>query len=109
MKQETIDIMRALLDGETVEESLSSGRWVEIGEPDKVRSAIFEDYREYRIKPRTIRIGKYDVPEPVRMGRIHVGWYLCLKPTMTLDEFKLKEPMEITSYPLQSMRIAKDV
>ena len=64
MKQETLDAMRAWLDGETVEESLSSGRWVEIGGPDKVRSAVFEDYRVYRIKPRTIRIGKYDVPEP---------------------------------------------
>ena len=65
MKQETLDAMRAWADGETVEESLSSGRWVEIGGPDKVRSAVFEDYRVYRIKPRTIRIGKYDVPAPL--------------------------------------------
>ena len=84
MKQETIDIMRAWLDGETVEESLSSGRWVEIGGPDKVRSAVFEDYRVYRIKPRTIRIGKYDVPEPEREAPMYGQKYYV--PSITSED-----------------------
>ena len=67
MKQETLDAMRAWLDGETVEVQWPSGSWFRLYSASEAISAIFDDASSYRIKPRTIRIGEYDVPEPCRV------------------------------------------
>ena len=57
--EDTAQVMAAAGRGEEVE-VFAGGRWV-----DK-QSGVFYSGAEYRIKPRTIRIGEYDVPEPMR-------------------------------------------
>ncbi|MBD2798311.1 hypothetical protein ID856_17635 [Xenorhabdus sp. 18] len=42
-------------------QELDCGDWFEMAE-----SSFFDPDLEYRLKPKTIRIGDYDVPEPVR-------------------------------------------
>lgn len=57
--KETAPVMAAAGRGEEVE-VFAGGRWL-----DK-EGGLFYSGAEYRIKPRTIRIGEYDVPEPMR-------------------------------------------
>lgn len=57
--EETAPVMAAAGRGEEVE-VFAGGRWL-----DK-EGGLFYAAAEYRIKPRTVRIGEYDVPEPMR-------------------------------------------
>ena len=57
--EETAPVMEAAGRGEEVE-VFAGGRWL-----DK-EGGVFYSGAKYRIKPRTIRIGEYDVPEPMR-------------------------------------------
>lgn len=58
--EKTAPIMAAAGRGEVVQ-ILVNGEWKE----KEVGSSFFTKSK-YRIKPRTIRIGDYDVPEPIR-------------------------------------------
>jgi hypothetical protein len=62
------EILRAIADGETVQWQNGAGEWCSQG-PDmtlfEIRGRAFPLGR-YRIKPRTIRVGEVDVPEPMR-------------------------------------------
>ena len=58
--QEILPFVQAAANGEVVEYRRGLGEWVEKESPGIIRDA------KYRIKPKTIRIGEYDVPEPVR-------------------------------------------
>ena len=68
MKQETLDAMRAWLDGKDVQE-LVGEVWRSLGRHDQdyIKTSVFKDSIEYRIAPRTISIGGYHVPEPIRV------------------------------------------
>lgn len=57
---ETAPVMAAAGRGEVVQ-WLDGGMWC-----DKRSDSNFAAGVKYRIKPRTIRIGEYDVPEPMR-------------------------------------------
>ena len=56
-------------NGEVVQESCDNGNsWFDMSECERSDPALqfdFDDY-DYRIKPRTIKIGDFDVPEPMR-------------------------------------------
>ena len=58
--KEILPIVQAAANGETVEYDLTTGGW------ETKKHANMSKTRKYRIKPHTIRIGKYDVPEPCR-------------------------------------------
>ena len=58
--QEILPFVQAAANGETIEYQLVPDHWI-IKE-----CASFTKAGKYRIKPRTIRIGEYDVPEPYR-------------------------------------------
>ena len=58
--EETAPVMAAAWRGEVVQ-LLVDGEWEE-----KEVGSCFYTESKYRIKPRTIRIGEYDVPEPMR-------------------------------------------
>ena len=58
--KEILPIVQAAANGETIEYQLTTGDWC-----PKEHANISEGVK-YRIKPRTIRIGEYDVPEPCR-------------------------------------------
>ena len=55
-----LPIVQAAANGELIEVMKSDG-WVA-----KAEHLGFTMYDTYRIKPKTIRIGEYDVPEPLR-------------------------------------------
>jgi len=59
--EETAPVMAAAGRGEIVQVSCHDGTW-----EDKQQAGAFSHHAKYRIKPRTIRIGEYDVPEPMR-------------------------------------------
>lgn len=56
-------------NGEVVQASCDNGHsWFDMSECERSDPALqfdFDDY-DYRIKPRTIKIGDFDVPEPMR-------------------------------------------
>jgi len=56
-------------NGEVVQASCDNGHsWFDMSECERSDQALqfdFDDY-DYRIKPRTIKIGDFDVPEPMR-------------------------------------------
>ena len=58
--KEILPIVQAAANGETIEYQLTTGGW------DTKEHANISKARKYRIKPHTIRIGEYDVPEPCR-------------------------------------------
>ena len=58
--QEILPFVQAAANGETIEYAPSTGGWVTKELPSFAKAG------KYRIKPRTIRIGEYDVPEPCR-------------------------------------------
>ena len=57
-------------NGEVVQASCDNGHsWFDMSECERSDPALqfdFDDY-DYRIKPRTIKIGYFDVPEPMRV------------------------------------------
>lgn len=64
------DILRAIADGHSIQWANAAGEWHNQDARmvlDEVRDADFPPDR-YRIKPRTIRIGEFDVPEPLRVA-----------------------------------------
>lgn len=60
--KELLPIITAFANGENVEFQNASGDW--IGSKEQINFQLLSD--RYRIAPRTIRIGNYDVPEPYR-------------------------------------------
>ena len=50
------------------EAKTGDGSWVGVG-----RHPVWEPEQEYRRKPKTIRIGEYDVPEPMRVAPVMDG------------------------------------
>ena len=58
--EDTAPVMAAVGRGEVVQ-VFCAGKWI-----DKEAWTTFQNGLKYRIKPRTIRIGDYDVPEPMR-------------------------------------------
>lgn len=58
--KEILPIVQAAANGETIEYDLTTGGW------ETKEHADISKARKYRIKPKTIRIGEYDVPEPCR-------------------------------------------
>lgn len=69
--KEILPIVQAAANGELIEVMKSDG-WVV-----KAEHLGFNMYDTYRIKPKTIRIGEYDVPEPLReMPTLGTDYYI---------------------------------
>lgn len=68
--KEALSVVQAAANGEIVQCSADNGHtWYDLDDCDSSDPALhldFGDY-DYRIRPRTIRIGGYDVPEPMRI------------------------------------------
>jgi hypothetical protein len=65
-------LLRAIADGETIQHQDSSGRWQD-ETTSRVACEILNSaqlLRNYRIKPRTVRIGKYDVAAPMSAAAV---------------------------------------
>ena len=73
--EETAPVMAAVGRGEVVQ-VFCAGKWI-----DKEAWTTFQNGLEYRIKPRTIRIGEYDVPEPMREAPEVGSVYFISDPT----------------------------
>ena len=75
-------------NGEVVQASCDSGHsWFDMSECERSDPALqfdFDDY-DYRIKPRTIKIGDFDVPEPMR----EIPTYGDIVFTVEIDEKRL--------------------
>ena len=68
--KEILPIVQAAANGAVIEFK-QAGVWYE-----KAHNDLCYDY-EYRVKPKTIRIGKYDVPEPLReMPTLGTDYYI---------------------------------
>lgn len=77
--KEILPIVQAAANGEPIE-VMNSGKWV-----DKAQHLCFDMYDVYRVKPKTIRIGKYDVPEPMReMPALDTNYYIACITTSGL-------------------------
>lgn len=64
------DILRAIADGHQIERRHTDGIWrvVMLNPLLDVAAMDRAAPEDYRIKPRTIRIGEFDVPEPLRVA-----------------------------------------
>jgi hypothetical protein len=75
-----IEILRAWANGETVQ-VLIDGEWRDHNHHSAHKGApAFHDAHTFRIKPKTININGYEVPEPCR-GPFKLGelyWCVCL-------------------------------
>lgn len=58
------EILRAIADGEIIQLKTTYGDWADIR--DSYAMLCMGVNCELRIKPRTIKIGEYEVPEPLR-------------------------------------------
>ena len=94
MKKETLDAMRAWLDGEMLEYRPvdSNLKWhkVKLASECSGLPFLFDDSFEYRIKPRTISIGEYDVPEPCRVKPWHGTIYYVADLDFPLEPDKYR-------------------
>lgn len=76
--KEILPIVQAAANGAVIEFK-QAGVWYE-----KAHNDICYDY-EYRVKPKTIRIGEYDVPEPMReMPALDTDYYIACITTSGL-------------------------
>ena len=76
--KEILPIVEAAANGAGIEFK-QDGVWYE-----KTHNDLCYDY-EYRVKPKTIRIGEYDVPEPMReMPALDTDYYIASTTTSGL-------------------------
>lgn len=93
--KEILPIVQAAANGAVIEFK-QAGVWYE-----KAHNDLCYDY-EYRVKPKTIRIGEYDVPEPLRDRPIN-GESVYLVCTDRASPVKLQWfPVEHSLYLLDS-------
>lgn len=81
--QELLPIVQAAANGETIEYVSTAGGWW-----PKEHANISKGVK-YRIKPHTIRIGEYDVPEPCRepLEKGDLYWVAALNKDSPLHEY----------------------
>lgn len=97
-----LPIIQAAANGEAIE-VVDSGKWV-----DKSEHIGFDMYHLYRIKPKTVRIGEYDVPAPVREAPA-VGEFVYLVSTARPIPAKVSwYPNEFNLYLLASGLLHKE-
>lgn len=63
------EILRAIADGKQIQSKLE-GEWVDRSYPMALQDISLNriDRDSIRVKPKTIRIGEFDVPEPLRVA-----------------------------------------
>lgn len=64
------EVLRAVADGEDIEfadAKSTPNRWVPISGQAALNQVAYNTHLKFRVKPKTIRIGDYDVPEPMRV------------------------------------------
>ena len=85
--QELLPIVQAAANGETIEYAPITGGW----ETKELPS--FAKAGKYRIKPRTIRIGEYDVPEPCRepLEKGDLYWVATIEEEIPLRGYTWRE------------------
>ena len=73
------DILLAIAEGKQLQYAITNGKWVDINSANVLRWISEENNNEacsgIRVKPSTIRIGDYDVPEPMRVPPKDETWY----------------------------------
>ena len=65
MSENLKEVVKAWLDGEEIEFRNADGSWSDKRPFEDSTNVSFTEGVEYRIKPRTVRIGDYDVPAPL--------------------------------------------
>ena len=85
--KEILPFVQAAANGEIIEYEIIDGGWW----PKELPS--FAKAGKYRIKPRTIRIGEYDVPEPCRepLQNGDLYWIASLDEESPLLEYTWRE------------------
>lgn len=96
MKQSTSQAMIWYAEGEEVQVKFPGEEWKTMPRMNEAWCVTFSDNVDYRIAPRTIRIGEYDVPEPIRiMPHMNVKYYRpCIssdRPTATTHTWTGRE------------------
>ena len=65
------EVLRAVADGEDIEcadAKSTPNRWIPISGQAALNQVAYNTHLKFRVKPKTIRIGDYDVPEPMRVA-----------------------------------------
>ena len=100
--------LRAIADGETLQYRYKQGddAWVTIGPLTALEVLLdpFASTNNYRIKPRTITIGRYEVAEPILVAP-EIGtryFYLCPGSEDCLDSYKWEGVFELERRQLKS-------
>lgn len=74
------DILRALADGKQIQTSLTTGGWINRDAKIVLNLIANESSCDYRIKPQTININGFEVPEPMREEPEHGSSYWLTDP-----------------------------
>jgi hypothetical protein len=64
-------VLRWIADGDDVEVRYGDGTWDLVGSNDALSQLVRNSHRspdDFRLKPRTIKIGDFGVPEPMRVA-----------------------------------------
>lgn len=69
-----LPLVKEIAEGGVVQYKSASGEWIDKTEFE------FLPQSEYRIKPRTIKIGDFDVPEPMRVEPESDAFVYCATP-----------------------------
>lgn len=82
------EILRAIADGKKIQTKLE-GEWIDRSYPMALQDISLNrvDQNSIRIKPKTIRIGEYDVPEPLRVAPKYAETYYLSDET-EIDMFR---------------------
>ena len=85
-------VLRWIADGERVEWRNSAGDWQEQSAKQNLNEAANSDFHPatYRIKPKTITVGKYEVAEPMKVAPA-IGtryWWLDFRDRQPVDSYE---------------------
>lgn len=73
-----LPIVQAAAGGAEIEYLSHTGKWCDRGDG---LAETFKPRLKYRIKPRTIKVNGFDVPEPMREEPAHGSMYFVASPT----------------------------
>jgi hypothetical protein len=92
------EILNAIAAGEQIQYYLTAlDKWTDEAHPDCALTKIINScpIKELRVKPKTIRIGDYEVPEPMRDApEIGSAIWLCNLVTQEVSEYEWSPSMD---------------
>lgn len=91
------DILIAIAEGKQIQNLTSEFEWIDLGHSEAL-SLINISNPVLRVKPSTIRIGEYDVPEPIREMPKNKDCVWLVNLGGTLQPFECKYNADIITY-----------